>query len=81
MTNEIDYDDLDYVILKKNMEYNFSIEKGPITVLNTIKDGEISLEEVKDRQKNYLHYLNIFRKENKNSVQKTTWLWLWFNDS
>ena len=33
------------------MEYNFSIEKGPITVLNTIKDGEISLEEVKDRQK------------------------------
>ena len=63
------------------MEYNFSIEKGPITVLNTIKDGEISLEEVKDRQKNYLHYLNIIRKGNKNSVQKTTWLWLWFNDS
>ena len=63
------------------MEYNFSIEKDPISLLNAIKDGEISLEEAKDRQKNYLHYLNIIRKGNKNSVQKTTWLWLWFNDS
>ena len=72
MNNEIDYDDLDYVILKKNMEYNFSIEKDPISLLNDIKDGEISLNEAKNRQKNYLHYLNIIRKGNKNSVQKTT---------
>ena len=71
MNNEIDYDDLDYVILKKNMEYNFSIEKDPISLLNDIKNGEISLKEAKSRQKNYLHYLNIIRKGNKNSVQKT----------
>ena len=70
--NEIDYDDLDYVILKKYMKYNFFIEKDPISLLNAIKDGEISLEEAKNRQKNYLHYLNIIRKGNKNSVQKTT---------
>ena len=30
MSNEIDYDDLDYVVFNKNMEYNFSIEKDPI---------------------------------------------------
>ena len=72
MNNEIDYDDLDYVILKKNMEYNFSIEKDPISLLNDIKDGEISLKEAMNRQKNYLNYLNIIRKGNKNSVQKTT---------
>ena len=72
MNNEIDYDDLDYVILKKNMEYNFSIEKDPICLLNDIKNGEMSLKEAKSRQKNYLHYLNIIRKGNKNSVQKTT---------
>ena len=72
MNDEIDYDDLDYVVLKKNMEYNFSIEKDPISLLNAIKDGEISLEDAKDRQKNYLHYLNVIRKGNKNSVQKTT---------
>ena len=54
------------------MEYNFSIEKDPISLLNDIKDGEISLKEAKNRQKNYLQYLNIIRKGNKNSVQKTT---------
>ena len=72
MNNEIDYDDLDYVVLNKNMEYNFSIGKNPISLLNDIKKGEISLEEAKDRQKNYLYYLNIIRKGNKNSMQKRT---------
>ena len=70
MNNEIDYDDLDYVILRNNMEYNFSIEKDPISLLNAIKEGEISLEEAKNRQKNYLHYLNIIRKGYKNPIQK-----------
>ena len=70
MSNEIDYDDLDYVILSK--EYNFSIEKDPISLLNAIKEGEISLEEERNRQRNYLHYLNIIRKGYKNSVKKTT---------
>ena len=70
MNNEIDYDDLDCIILRNNMEYNFSIEKDPISLLNAIKEGEISLEEAKNRQKNYLHYLNIIRKGYTNSVQK-----------
>ena len=70
MNNKIDYDDLDYVVLSKDMEYNFSIEKDPISFLKAIKDGEISLKEAKDRQKNYLQYLNIIRKGYKNSVQK-----------
>ena len=51
MNNQIDYDDLDYVVLKSNMEYNFSMEKDPISFLNVIKEGEISLEEAKNRQK------------------------------
>ena len=72
MNNKIDYDDLDYVILSKDMEYNFSIEKDPISLLKAIKDGEISLKEARDRQKNYLQYLNIIRKGHKNSIQKKT---------
>ena len=72
MNNEIDYDDLDYVVLSKDMEYNFSIEKGPISLLNAIKEGEISLEEAKNRQKNYLYYLNVIRKGYKNPVQRKT---------
>ena len=70
LNNEIDYDDLDYVVLSRDMEYNFSIEKDPISLLKAIKDGEISLKEARDKQKNYLQYLNIIRKGHKNSVQK-----------
>ena len=69
LNNKIDYY---YVILSKDMEYNFSIEKDPISLLKAIKDGEISLKEARDRQKNYLQYLNIIRKGHKNSVQKRT---------
>ena len=70
MNNKIDYDALDYVILSKDMEYNFSTQKDPISLLKAIKDGEISLEEARHRLKNYLQYLNIIRKGYKNSVQK-----------
>ena len=70
MNNEIDYDDLDHVILRNNMEYNFSIEKDPISLPNAIKEVEILLEEANNRQKSYLHDLNIRRKGYKNPVQK-----------
>ena len=72
MNNEIDYYDLDYVALSSDMEYNFSVEKDPISLLNTIKEGEISLKEAKSRQKDYLYHLNIIRKGYKNPVQKKT---------
>ena len=72
MNNEIDYDDLDYVVLSSDMEYIFSVEKDPISLLNAIKKGEMSLEEAKNRQKDYLKYLNIVRKGNKNPRQKRT---------
>ena len=70
MNNEIDYDDLDYVVLRSDMKYNFSIEKDPISLLNAIKKGEMSLEEAKNRQKKYLYYLNIIRKGYKNPIKK-----------
>ena len=70
MNNGIDYNDLDYVVLRSDMEYNFSIEKDPISLLNAIKSGEMSLEEAKNTQKNYLYYLNIIGKGYKNPVQK-----------
>ena len=70
MNNEINYDDLDYVVLSSDMEYKFSVEKDPISFLNAIKKGEMSLEEAKNRQQDYLHYLSIIRKGNKNPRQK-----------
>ena len=70
--NEIDYNDLDYVVLSSDMEYKFSVEKDPISLLNAIKKGEMSVEEAKNRQRDYLKYLNIIRKGNKNPRQKRT---------
>ena len=54
MSNEIDYNDLNYVVLSTDMEYKFSIENDPISLLNAIKKREMSLEEAKNRQKEYL---------------------------
>ena len=72
MNNKIDYDDLDYVVLRSNMEYNFSMEKDPLSFPNAIKEGEMSLEEAKNRQKKYLYYLNIIRKGYKSHTQEKT---------
>ena len=49
MSNQIDYNDLNHVVLSTDMEYKFSIEKNPISLLNAIKKGEMSLEEAKNR--------------------------------
>ena len=54
------------------MAYNFSVEKDPISLLNDIKSGKTTLKEAKDAQQNYLYYLNITRKGNKNDNQKRT---------
>ena len=72
MNNKIDYNDLEYVILRNDMAYNFSVEKDPISLLNDIKSGKTTLKEAKDAQQNYLYYLNIIRKGNKNDNQKRT---------
>ena len=72
MNNKIDYNDLEYVILSNDMAYNFSVEKDPISLLNDIKSGKTTLKEPKDAQQNYLDYLNIIRKGNKNGNQKRT---------
>ena len=72
--NKIDYDNLEYVVLSNDMAYNSSEEEDPISLLNAIKNGEISIGEAKNSQQNYLKYLNIVRKGNKNSRQKKTLL-------
>ena len=72
MNNKIDYDNLKYVSVNKRTEYNFSALSDPITLLNNIKKGEMSLEEAKECQQDYLDYLNIIRKGNKNAEQRKT---------
>ena len=70
MNNEINYDNLEYVAVKSGEIFDVFKSTDPITFLDEIKKGKISLEETKNYQQNYLSYLNIIRKGNKNDEQK-----------
>ena len=70
MNNKIDYDNLQYIAVNSGKIYNFSELTDPITFLDEIKKGKMSLEEAKNYQQNYLDYLNIIRKLNKNADKK-----------
>ena len=72
MNNKIDYDNLKYVVERSGDEYNFNKMKDPIALLNDIKKGKISLEEAKEKQKNYHNYLNTIRRGNKSNNQMRT---------
>ena len=72
LNNKIDYDDIKYVVAKSGKKYDFGVSKDSITFLNDIKNGKISLEEAKNKQQNYLNYLNVIRRGNKNANQRKT---------
>ena len=72
LNNKIDYDNLEYVVYSNKKIYNFSELADPQTFLDDIKKGKMSLEEAKIYQQNFLDYLNIIRKGNKNDEQRKT---------
>ena len=67
LNNKIDYDNLQYIIYSRKHIINFSELKSPLTLLDEIKKGEMTLEVAKDYQKDYLDYLKNIRKGNKNA--------------
>ena len=72
LNNKINYNNLKYVVASSGDEYRFNKIEDPITFLNKIKNGKISLKEAKDQQQNYYGYLNTIRKGNENPRQKRT---------
>ena len=70
LNNKIDYDNLQYIIYSKKQIINLSELKSPLTILDEIKKGEMTLQGAKDYQKDYLDYLKNIRKRNKNAKQK-----------
>ena len=70
MNNKIDYDNLEYAVYSRKELIDFSELKSPLTLLDKIKKGEVTLEEAKNYQKNYLDYLKTIRKGNE-SVEQT----------
>ena len=72
LNNKVDYDNLKYVVERSGDEYNFNKMKDPIALLNDIKKSKISLEEAKEKQKDYPNYLNKIRRGNKSNNQMRT---------
>ena len=49
LNNKIDHNNLAYVIARSGKKFDFGTTKDPITFLNDIKNGKISLEEAKNK--------------------------------
>ena len=72
LNNKIDYNNLKYVVVGTGDEYNFDNLDEPLTFLNSIKKGEISMKKAIEQQHIFFKYLNIIRIGNKNDNQKRT---------
>ena len=71
LTKKIDKDDLKPVVNSTGNETNLSRAKDPITFLNKIKSGEITIEETKESQEDFNKYLKKIRG-NKTKKQEIT---------
>ena len=53
LSNKIDYNDLNYVVVGTGDKYSFDDLDDPPTLLNNIKKGEISMDKAMERQYNF----------------------------
>ena len=72
LNNKIDYNALNYVVVGTGDKYSFDDLDDPLTLLNNIKKGEISMDKAMEQQSNFRKYLNLIRIGNKNDNQKRT---------
>ena len=72
LNNKIDYNNLNYVVVGNGDEYNFNNLDDPLSLLNNIKKGKISMGKAIEQQYNFRKYLNLIRIRNKNDHQKRT---------
>ena len=73
MNNNIDYNDLNYFVVGTGDKYSFDDLDDPLTLLNNIRKGKISMgKAIVEQQYNFRKYLNLIRIGNKNDNQKRT---------
>ena len=72
MNNKIEYANRSSKIYSSKILIDFSELTDPLTLLDEIKKGKISLEEAKNYQKYYLDYLKAIRKGYKSVEQRKT---------
>ena len=72
LNNKIDYNNLNYVVAGIGDKYSFDDLDDPLTFLNNIQKGKISMGKAIEQQYNFRKYLNLIRIGNKNDNQKRT---------
>ena len=73
LNNNIDYNDLNYFVVGTGDKYSFDDLDDPLTLLNNIRKGKISMgKAIVEQQYNFRKYLNLIRIGNKNDNQKRT---------
>ena len=70
MNNKTDYNNLKYPIYSKEDLLDFYKLIDPLSLLDKIKKGKITLETAKDYQKVFFENIKPIRKGNKNAEQK-----------
>ena len=68
----IDYGDLKFIVNSSGLETDFSELKDSVAFLDSIKNREISMEEVRHKQEEFNTYLTKIRVLNKSEKQKKT---------
>ena len=70
INNKINYNNLNYVVVGTGDEYDFNHFDDPLTFLNNIKKGKISMGKAIEQQYIFKKYLYTIRIGNKNDNQK-----------
>ena len=72
LNNKIYYNDINYVVVSTGDKYSFDDLDDPLTLLNNIKKGKISMGKAMEQQHNFYKYLNLIRIGKKYDNQKRT---------
>ena len=63
---------MNFIVNSTGDETDFSDVEDPITFLNNIKSGEITIEEAKESQEDFNKYLKKIRRVNETKKQEIT---------
>ena len=72
LSEKIDDNNLVFTTISTGRKTDFSKNDDLLTFLNKIKKDKITIEETKESQKDFINYLKMIRKGNKNQEQEKT---------
>ena len=72
LSEKNDDNNLVFTTTSTGRKTDFSKKHDPLTFLSKSKKGEITIEEAKESQKDFINYLKVIRKGNKNQEQEKT---------